>query len=120
MTIQIVVLELALNEDHTHNQYIRFDLDDGKDFCYRSRVSHGAFFHSAKQRNRNKKFLYTSKHDNEHQISIDHWREMMNKYPNLTDIYASVPIVHVKNLWEFYKLIGYDYKSKKWLGTVNT
>jgi hypothetical protein len=113
MTIQIVALELNLNVDHTYKRYFKFDLDDGKNFCYRSRTSHDAFFHSTKKRNRKESLLYTSRHEDEHQLDIAHWHTMMKKYSNLTDIYAEVPVVHVKNLWEFYKLIGYDYKTKK-------
>ena len=99
-----------------HNRYIRFDLDDSKDFCYRSRVSYSAFFHSYKRmRNHTNKFLYISKQVYEFQIDVDTWDYMMKKNPNLPDIYSSVPVVTVKNLWEFYKLIGYDYKTKKWI-----
>lgn len=39
---------------------------------------------------------------------------MMKEQPNLPDIYSSIPVVNVKNIWEFYKLISYDYKTKKW------
>jgi len=115
MSIQIVVLEMALDKDASHRRYIKFDLDNGKNFCYRSRVSHDAFFHSIKKRNKNKKFLYTSKHEDEHQIDINLWNKMMKQRPTLQDIYATVPVVHVQNLWEFYKLIGYNHKTKKWI-----
>lgn len=113
MTIQIVALELAMTGGHAYNRYIKFDLDDGKNFCYRSRTSHDAFFHSTKKRNRNGNLLYTSRHEDEHQMDIDHWHKTMRKHTDLPDIYTKVPVVHVKNLWEFYKLIGYDHKTKK-------
>ena len=113
--IETHVTELT-RSDSKHNRYIRFDLDDGKDFCYRSRVSHDAFFRNYKRmRNHTDKFLYISKHTDEFQIDVDAWAFMMNKHPDLSDIYNSVPVVTVKNLWEFYKLIGYDYKTKKWI-----
>lgn len=117
MTIQIHVTEVTRNDLFNHNRYIRFDLDDGKDFCYRSRVSHTAFFSSnykRKARNRSDKYLYHSKHLNEFQIDLDVWAKMMKEHPNLPDIYSSIPVVNVKNIWEFYKLIGYNYKTKKW------
>lgn len=114
MTIQIHVTELTRPGKHT--RYIRFDLDDGKDFCYRSRVSHAAFFHHYKKmRNLNDKFSYISIHMNQFQIDLDVWAKMMKEHPDLPDIYSSVPVVIVKNIWEFYKLIGYDYKTKKWI-----
>ena len=113
--IEIVVTELN-RSDSKHNRYIRFDLDDGKDFCYRSRVSHGAFFRNYKRmRNHTSKFLYISKRMYEFQFDLNAWAYMMNKYPDLPDIHGSVPVVTVKNLWGFYKLIGYDYKTKKWI-----
>ena len=117
MTIQIHVTEIARNNLFNHNRYIRFDLDDGKDFCYRSRVSHGAFFNNykGKKRNRTDKYLYYAKHLREFQIDLDVWAKMMKEHPDLPDIYSSVPVVTVKNIWEFYKLIGYDYKTKKWI-----
>jgi hypothetical protein len=58
--IEIVVTELGINkENQDHRRFIHFDLDDDKDFCYRSRVSHNAFFHSLRtRRNRNSRYLY--------------------------------------------------------------
>lgn len=112
--IDIHVTELTRPGNHT--RYIRFDLDDGKQFCYRSRVSHDAFFRNhKKKRNRNDKFGYVSKRMYEFQFDVDAWTHMMKKHPDLPDIYGSVPVVTVKNLWEFYKLIGYNYKTKKWI-----
>ena len=117
MTIQKHVVEIDRSNLFKHNRYIHFDLDDGKDFCYRSRVSHTAFFSNYKRKARNlsDKYLYHSKHLEEFQIDLDVWAKMMKEHPDLTDIYSSVPVITVKNIWEFYKLIGYDYKTKKWL-----
>lgn len=113
MTIQYVVTELC-RETCEHVKYLKFDLDDGKPFCYRSRTSSNAFFHGAKEYNKSQKFLYIGKHEREHQIMIDVWKKSMAKHPELPDTYSSVPVVHIKNLWEFYNLIGYDYKRKKY------
>lgn len=113
--IELHVIELELGTCK-HNRYIRFDLDDGKGFCYRSRVSSGAFFHHFKKpRNRSDKFLYSSQHLDEFQHYLESWARMKEKHPDLPDIYSSVPVVDVKNIWEFYELIGYDYKTKKWI-----
>ena len=30
------------------------------------------------------------------------------------DLYANVPIIDVNSIWEFYQLVGYDYKKRKW------
>jgi hypothetical protein len=115
--IEIVVTELGISKSNSdHRGYIHFDLDDGREFCYRSRVSHDAFFHNPRtKRNRNGRYLYISKHQSEHQIDIDVWNASMERIPGPPDMYANVPRIRVKNLWEFYKLIGYDYKRKKWI-----
>ena len=112
MTIILNVIELT--RPGVHNRYIRFDLDDGKLFCYRSRISHGAFHSYKHKRNRNGQYVYLSKHMKEFQGDVATWAKMMAKHPALPDIYSNVPVVTVKNLWEFYKLVGYDYKRKKW------
>lgn len=116
MTIQMHVVEIDRYNLFKHNRYIRFDLDDGKDFCYRSRVSYNAFFNNykGKKRNRSGKYIYSSKHLEEFQIDLNVWTKMMKEHPSLPDIHSSIPVVNVKNIWEFYKLIGYDYKTKKW------
>ena len=81
-----------------HVRYITFDLDDGKPIlCYRSRVSYSAFAHSLKRRNCSKKHLYVCDH------ARDRARFMQK----------NVPMIEVPNLWDFYKLIGYDYKRKR-------
>jgi hypothetical protein len=111
-----VVTEIDLQAGYKHRRYIKFDLDDGKGFCYRSRMTHNAFFHNYKtKRNQTDQYLYHAKSEAEHQMTIDVWAESMAENTNLPDIYSSVPVVTVKNVWEFYKLIGYDYKTKKWI-----
>lgn len=114
---KIYVVEMSRNPyvDPTYKRYITFDLDDSKIMCYRSRVSYNAFFHSMSDRNKTPNYLYIAKTEKEHQIDIEVWDSMMETYPDLTDIYRTVPVTDVKNIWEFYKLIGYDYKAKKWI-----
>lgn len=83
-------------------RYIKFPLDDGKyPICYRSRTSYNSFAHGSKDRNyspnkKQAKFLYCCRHEEE-----------------IREFYK-IPIVDVKNIWDFYNLIGYDYKNKKY------
>lgn len=97
--IFIIVTELDLTDGCKHLQYIRYPLDDGKTpICYRSRVSHNAFFNSVKGRNRNgTSRLFTCRHEDEPSFHED----------------GAAEKVEVENIWSFYKLIGYDYKTKK-------
>lgn len=82
--------------------YIRFDLDDGKDFCYRSRVSYEYFAQGRKIRNRRpREFQYSCKTETE-----------MTEYFITMD--PALPVIDVLNIWEFYKTINYDYKRQKW------
>lgn len=112
--MNLVAYEIQLS-GCKHTRYIQFDLDDGKPLCYRSRMSHNAFFHGFKtQRNRNSRYLYTYKHLEEHRWTMESWKRTMSQHPEIKDIYGSVPVVTVKNLWEFYELIGWDYRKKKW------
>lgn len=114
--IKIVVYVMDRVNGHKHLSYVKYDLDDGKPFCYRSRTSHNAFFHNHKtNRNQTDRHLYAAKHEVEHQINLDVWAEMMREHPGLEDIYSKVPVVEVQNIWEFYELIGYDHKTKRWL-----
>lgn len=102
--LMIVASEVDLRNGGKHLRYIRFPLDDGKyPICYRSRVSYNAFAYSVKGRcykpnKKNAEFLYHCDHEEEKT-----WMD------------ESVPIIDVENVWEFYKLIGYDYKKKKYM-----
>jgi len=102
--IKIVCTIIDLRtRDLNHLGYIRFDLDDGKDFCYRSRTSYNYFALGIKKRNyRPGEFQYYCKQECE-----------MTGYFFTMD--PTLPIVDVANLWEFYKTINYDYKRQKWI-----
>lgn len=101
MTIEIIATEINL-KTYDHVRYIEFDLDDGRAFCYRSRVSYNAFRASAKRRHYNGDVMYF----------CEHATSPVLKYEIQ---HTPAPTVKVANLWEFYKLIGYDYKTKKYI-----
>ena len=114
MTIMIVASELSLGCKLARR--FLFDVDDGKDFCYRSRVSFSAFFHGTKQRNMrggawpNFDVLY-------HQQDLDCFQAHLKIFEKslgkpLPEGYDT--LIELPNLWEFYKAIGWDYKTKKW------
>lgn len=92
-----------------HTKLYVFDVDDGKNICYRSRVSSNAFFHSTKQRNWGKSFIYVEKHKEEFDINLESTMRVFGE-----NIYKDCT-VNLNNLWEFYNAIGYNYKQKKYL-----
>ena len=96
--IVVTVIDLKTFE---HLLYIRFPLDAGKNFCYRSRMSYNAFTGVKGRCYKRKETLYHCKHE----------YEMVGF---LGKIDESLPMVTANSIWEFYKLVGYDYKKKKW------
>jgi hypothetical protein len=92
-----------------------FDLDDGKSFCYRCRTSFNTYFHSVKKYNcKSNGYLYYTKQDIEYDIELASWSKALGFNPH-----ENIQIIELKNIWEFYKLIGYDYKTKKYLESGN-
>lgn len=68
---------------------------------YNKSISFDCFFFGKNRRNRSKKFLYHCCQEVDYEISKSLLGE---KVEDITDI----------DLWDFYKVIGYDRKSKKY------
>jgi hypothetical protein len=100
-----IITEIDLSNGCKHTRYFRFPLDGGKEFCYRSRTSYNAFFNGMKKRNYTKPrhYLYAGKDEEEFEI---------NKRMRLIE---NPEFIDVSSIWEFYKLIGFDYKNNKWI-----
>lgn len=81
-------------KDYRHVRYFEINIDGEKDFNYTARVSLNAFFNVDYERNENKEFLYVQ----------------LPKF----NFENGVPVILVDSLWEFYNLIGYNYKTKKY------
>ena len=98
------------------NRIIEFDMDGGKNFCYRGRTSYEAFATPYKKRNYNEeaKLKYQCKRLQEFKWDLRSWQRMMIRDPSIEDIY-DLPRIKVKSLWDFYKEIGYDYKKKRFI-----
>lgn len=99
-----IVTEIDLLDGCKHTRYFRFPLDADKEFCYRSRVSANAFFFGGKKRNytKPKHFLYIEKTEEEFECGAN------------MRIIKTPEFIELSSIWEFYKLIGYNYKTKKW------
>ena len=111
--IEAVITEIDLESDnYKHLRYIHVDIDGGKDFCYRGRVSSDAFFNNyKKERNKTKTRLYTRRDKWEWEMSQKTFAKSCKRCG------AEMPEVEevtVGSIWEFYELIGYDYKTKKY------
>ena len=114
MTIIVVVSEIKRGGDIPRR--FKFDLEDGKAFCYRSRTSSNAFFHSLKKRNWRGKGTNT--------FSLLYHFQGFEDFTHHTEIFrkalaGTLPegydtLIELLNLWKFYKEIGWDYKVKKW------
>jgi len=115
MTIVVVVSELKREVDSSRR--FKFDLDDSKKFCYRSRVSANSFFHGPNQYNwkggktmQTYESLYHMQHLKEFEWHVEQIKKINEG--TIPDEYTN--IIELPNLWEFYKAIGWDYKTKKW------
>lgn len=102
--MEYVVRQISLT-NYDHLNYFIFDLDDGKDMCYRSRVSANYFFHGSKMRNRHDS-LFIGSHNNRF--------EQKRTTENIA-LFGNIPVIRLNNLWEFYTAIDYDYKRQRWL-----
>lgn len=87
---------------------------------YRETVSFNAFFYSVKKHNRSKNRLYTVCSLDEMNIQIKSLNRAIEAIKKTDD-----DINHVincfnnrkklKSIWEFYEIIGYDYRKKKYV-----
>lgn len=91
----------------------RFELDPKGGWCYRSRTSHNAFFHSTKGRNwfpnsdwSTWEVLYSSKDQREIDFEVKILKDC--------GVRLEINYIECESIWDFYKKIGWDYKTKKW------
>lgn len=107
--INILVTEIDLTtSNYEHIQHLRFDLDNGKDFCYRSRMSYNAFAYGGASKKPAKKSPCWGKNGKLYRCDHEDDPIQFGKFdPHL-------PLVNLKSLWEFYEYIGYNYKLKIW------
>ena len=96
-----IITELIFNKSKKYHDHCRrFKLTISN---YTESISFGSFFESTKRRN-----------DNKHGILyVSHYEEIYNTMYKNQDSNLS-PLIEVKSLWEFYHIIGYNYKLKKW------
>lgn len=104
--MEIVAMELEL-PSCKHLCYHKFILPELVNKGYTQVVSFNAFFCSLKKRNQTKTRLYVSKYP-------DDWEMFTKVIAGHSGIDPTTPYKTHSNLWDFYKNIGYDHKTKKW------
>ena len=77
---------------------------------YKTAISWSYFFHGVKKRNWSPNRLFYHVHSLDNEMDMDDYLfKVTGKY-----LFRNLPIVKVGSLWEFYELVGYDYKRQKW------
>lgn len=106
--MKFLMKEIPL-DGSAHTRMWLVDIDQGEDMHYQSRVSFNAFMFSKHKRNQTDKFLYYGQSLEEAEMTSD----SMKKFGSIG--YDFTKIEKVDSIWDFYKIIGYDYKSKKFI-----
>jgi hypothetical protein len=100
-------IETAKGKEGCHKLWY---LNDDK-FSYPEGISFSAFFFGLKKRNWNGSLLYHGQHESDWKIGEKCWKKTAKKH----GIKLEEPeVFRLDSLWEFYKQIGYDYKTKKY------
>lgn len=84
-----------------HLRYFEFPLDGGKTFDYNARRSYNAFFNHNFTRNQNGSIMFCQNQRWESEIDY-------KDFPNLL-------VTRLNSLYEFYRVIGYDYKTHQYV-----
>lgn len=104
--LKVIVEEFDWNDVNSISKFYEVDIDGKDKSPYRARKSYGSFLHGPSDKN----------------LSPDGRIFMFVCYGRTTPtfelhekIHGKIDLIEVESLWEFYKLIGYDYKKKKWI-----
>lgn len=109
-----IVTEIDLVDQYKHLRYFRFPVDPNGSFDYKSRTAINAFAHSTKQRNykpnfKEATFLYHFQDEVSWQITKDCLIKSLGFDPR-----ADKEIIECASIFEFFKIVGYNNKTKKW------
>lgn len=114
----IVATEIDMHDKGRWLRQFTFHLDANKESCYRSRMSYNAFRHNGSQYAPTRKretasLLYHAAGVNEKIIHDEVFKNTsQDKY---VPWYDRCPVIELNDIWEFYKYVGFDYKTKKWI-----
>ncbi len=102
------------NSSYAHLEYIFFDLDGGKLFDYRSRVSESYFTKRDWKKSNTPPFLFHLEQQAIFDTRVHSIKTKTGKEVIIHPI-PGVPFVKLGTLWDFYKYIGYEHKKQKWI-----
>lgn len=104
------VFEIPIKNGSSRRMW-RFD----HKFHYQEAVSFNAFFFGSKRNHKGDELFYYAQHLTDYEIHRNVWAKTAEKH-GLENYYPdSSTIQVVEDLWRFYKIIGFDYKTKKWI-----
>ncbi len=108
------IVETNLNEETNVKRVFKIDVAN---MPYRHSISMSGFFWPGKYRNykpsyKVKNFLYVHQPYDEWKMLSEMTNQSFAKYGIEAEEYT---IIHVKDIHEFFKIIGYDYKKQKYL-----
>jgi hypothetical protein len=85
---------------------------------YRAAVSHGAFFHGKRSHDaHHKRGIIWNPHTECDHLHYTEKRHADMFPPDGISIWPDdVPIIEHDSIWNFYKYVGYNYKTRKWTG----
>ena len=103
-----LVTEIDLNDECNHVRYFMIPMEMG----YRQSISFNSFFNGVKKRNQSKQFLYVAD-SYEHLLELVALGAPISKM-KLDGLKINPPI-QCKDLYDFYKKIGYERKTRKYI-----
>ena len=109
----IVEINLA-DSSHVHLHILSLPPTSEHGEFQRQTTSFSWFFHGPKSRNQTKTKLFYAIWWDEFEIKVKKDRKTMAEHciRGLDD--TELPTTTHASLWDFYKAVGYDYKTKKW------
>lgn len=113
---KFAIVEIDLS-DHSHVRLHVLELPTMSDYgeFYRQTTSFTWFFHGRKRRNWSKTRHFHVSWWDEFEMQTKLNRKTMAEHciRGLDD--TELPTTIHASLWDFYKAVGYDYKTKKWV-----
>lgn len=115
-----IVTEIDLLNGREHLRIFKIPVDPAGSFDYKSRTAINAFTHSLKCRNykptkKKATHLYHFQDQQEWDIARHCYMVSFGHDPR-----DSIPVTECSSIFEFFKIIGFDNKTKKWESTQET
>jgi len=107
---EVTIVAIDTADGCKHLRYYQFPIDGSKSFDYNARRSYNAFFSYKATRSRNGNILYVL-----HNESIGQLERAIEHGVSDKDLFPDAITTRLASLYEFYWMIDYDYKTKKFI-----